>query len=135
MLPIFVLLLMSLNVGVNDLTASVNYWQREMGLWGWYISVEVVDPSRLTDGTVGHIDTDLPTRTARIRVLDTQYSDLPSDQAHADQLLTIAHEMVHLKRLVKDHSPNWRDEDATVRQTFSLLTKHRRWLELSVAER
>lgn len=135
MLPIFVLLLMSLNVGVNDLTASVNYWQREMGLWGWYISVEVVDPSRLEDGTMGHIDTDLQARTARIRVLDIHFSDLPPDQAHADQLLTVAHEMVHLKRLVKDRSPNWRDEDATVRQTFSLLMKHRRWLELSVAER
>jgi hypothetical protein len=126
---------MSVNVGVDDLNASVNYWQREMGLWGWYISVEVVDRSRLTDGTVGHIDTDVERRTARIRVLDAQLSDLPPVEAHADQLLTVAHEMVHLKRLVKDRSPNWRDEDTTNRQTFALLTKHHRWLELSVAER
>src|SRR4051794_17745808 len=115
----FLLLMLSVNVGINDLSADVNYWQREMGLWGWYISVEVVGRSQLGDGTVGDIDTDPSKRTAVIRVLDARQSDLPLEQARADQLLTIAHEMVHLKRLVKDRSPNWRDETTTVQQTVS----------------
>jgi hypothetical protein len=129
------LLLMFVNVGFNDLAASVNYWQREMGLSDWHITVEVVDQTRLRDGTVGHIDTDVEKRTARIRVLDAQFSGLPPDQAYADQLLTVAHEMVHLKRLVKDRSLDWQDEKSTVRQTFALLQNRRRWLELSAAER
>src|SRR5690348_5867391 len=127
MLPLL-LLLMSVNVGSDELSATVNYWQREMGLWGWYISVEVVGRSQLAESTLGDIEPDLATRTAVIRVLDRRDSDLPPDQARADQLLTIAHEMVHLRRFVKDQRLDWRDEPSTVRQTVSLLLKHHRWL-------
>lgn len=134
MIPLL-LFLFSVNLGVDELHASVNFWQREMGLWGWYISVEVVGRDRLAERTVGHIDTDTTRRMAVIRVLDVRDSDLPPREAQADQLLTIAHEMVHLKRLVKDRSPNWRDEGTTEKQTLALLMKHRRWLELSVTER
>ena len=134
MLP-FLLLVVSVNTGIDNLSAMANYWQRELGLWGWYISVQVVDRGRLAEGTVGDIDTDLSKRTAVIRVLEADESDLPPEQARADQLLTVAHEMVHLKRLVKDRSPQWRDEVTTVQQTRSLLVKHRRGLELSVSER
>jgi hypothetical protein len=118
----------------SELEACVRFWQQELGVVGWRISVEVVHRERLSDRTVGHIDTDELTRTAVIRVLHARDSDLPLEQARADQKLTIAHEMVHLKRLVCDRSPDWRDEASTNEQTVRLLRKHRRLMELSVLE-
>ncbi len=128
------LVLMSLHAPFDGVEASLQFWQRVFRLQDWHITVEVVHRDVLSDGTVGRIDTDLRRRTAVIKVLDPRESDLPPDEARADQLVTIAHEMVHLKRLARDHSTDWQDEPTTTAETFKLLQRYHRWVELTVAE-
>lgn len=132
MLRIFGLLITMLSPG-PDLDRCVRFWQRELSLHAWNVVVRVVGRAELTDGTVGDIDADVKTRTATIRVLRENDYDLRRPLARADQLLTVAHEMVHLSRL---HSGDmrWREEDGTIEATNLLLRRHGRWRELLVAE-
>jgi hypothetical protein len=87
----------------------------------------------LTDGTSGDIDTDITNKTALIRIMHDQDSDLSGRLARADQLITIAHEMVHLSKL-RSGQADWQDESATNMETDALLRKHHRWLEMCAVE-
>lgn len=128
-------LLLSLYAPPPDLQSCVRFWQRELFLDQWTITVQMVNRAQLNDGTLGEIDADPERRTAVIYVVREEDYDLPLRQARADQQLTIAHEMVHLDRLARFPFRNdWQDEPSTVAQTFTLLRKHHRWRELSVAE-
>src|SRR5690348_9653969 len=42
---------------LEELSAAMKYWQQNMDLQGWHVTVEIVASSRLADGTLGHIDT------------------------------------------------------------------------------
>ena len=117
-----------------DFAASVQYWQRELGLTAWNVRVEAVGRAELDDGTVGHIDADRGARTAVIRLLREEEYRFPIREARSDQKLTIAHEMMHLRRL-ESGDPDWQEENGTVEQTYKALRSHRRWRELLVAER
>lgn len=117
-----------------DFNECVQYWQRQLALEDWNVTVRVVERAELDDATVGSIDTDARTKSAVIRVLREDDYDLPTRQARADQCLTIVHELVHLRRFARERDPNWQDEAGTVARTFTLLRKHRRWRELAVAE-
>ena len=99
----------------------------------WHVTVRVVDRRELEDGTEGGIEADPERKEALILVMAEGDSDLPRRQARADQRLPVAHEMVHLSRL-RAGDAHWQEEATTVARTFELLQKHRRWLELSVAE-
>lgn len=113
----------------------VEYWKRVLHLDQWRIAVRVVKRQELADGTEADIETDVGSRTAVIRVLREEDSDLPKRLARADQQVTIAHEMVHLSKLVHLGEPYWQDESATNAETDALLRHHHCWRELLVVER
>ena len=113
----------------------VQYWKRVLHLDQWRISVRVVQRRELADGTQADIETDTATKTAFIRVLREEDSDLPRRLARADQQVTIAHEMVHLSKLVRLGQSSWQDESATNAETDALLRVHHCWRELLVVER
>jgi hypothetical protein len=127
-------LVLSLHSPSPNLSGCVRYWQRALSLEEWRVTVKVVGRSALDDGTLGDIEPHPSRRTAVIRILGEGDYDLPARQARADQRLTIAHEMVHLDRLVHCDQRTWRDEDLTNQETLALLRAHRRWRELSVFE-
>jgi len=118
-----------------DFQAVVHYWQHELALEDWNVSVQLVSATDLDDKTLGDIAPNLETKSAVIRILREQDYHLPIRSARADQRLTVAHEMVHLKRFVYPEPVSWTDEGATDRETFEVLQQHSRWRELSVLER
>lgn len=130
----FLALVLSLYSPRPDLNDAVHFWQRELYLEDWKVTVEVVSRAELTDSTLGDIAPDGDTKTAVIRVLRDDEYNLSARQARAEQRLTIAHEMVHLYRYVYSGVDTWRDEAATTAETYARLHFHRRWRELLVAE-
>ena len=130
----FLVLVLSLYSPRPDLNDAVRFWQRELYLQDWKVSVEVVSRAELADSTLGDIVPDGGTKTAVIRVLRDSEYNVPPRQARSEQRLTIAHEMVHLYRYVYSGVDTWRDEAATTAETYSRLQFHRRWRELLVAE-
>jgi hypothetical protein len=121
-----------LHCPVPDFKANLAYWQRTLNLQDWRVSVEVVRIRELDDNTVGDIDIDVRDKTATIRILREQDSELPRRLARADQRLTLVHELVHLKRMVD--GDDWHNEAATVAQTTALVSLHRRWREAAAIE-
>jgi hypothetical protein len=117
------------------LDERVEYWKRVLHLDQWNITVRLVQRHELVEGTQADIQTDVATRTASIRVLREEDSDLPKHLARADQGVTIAHEMVHLSKLVRLGQPYWQDESATNAETGALLRQHHCWRELLAVER
>jgi len=110
------------------------YWQRTLNLQSWRVSIETVSAVELDGETLGDIDVRVESQMARIRVLREQDYDLPRWRARADQLLTLAHEMVHLKRLVASNGGRWDDESATNEETLALLRLLHRSHELRAVE-
>jgi hypothetical protein len=133
MLHVLVLLFPSL-ASPTGLQACVHQWQRHMQLQEWRITVRVVPRAALDDSTVGNIEPDRATRTAILRVMRVEDSDLTGHLALADQRLTIAHEMVHLYRYAVVRDPRWFDEPSTNFQTALLVRKHKMRQELLVLE-
>jgi hypothetical protein len=117
-----------------DFDDSVLLWQHELGLLRWNVRVEVVGRAELEDGTLGDVDADARTHIAVIRILRENDYRVGRRAARADQKLTIAHEMMHLRRL-ESGDPDWQEENGTVALTFSALQVRGRWRELLVAER
>ncbi|HZT40266.1 MAG TPA: hypothetical protein VFA28_20410 [Bryobacteraceae bacterium] len=134
MLHVF-FVLASLIAPAPRLDERVEYWKRILHLDQWRIAVQVVKRQELEDGTEADIETDVRSRTAVIRVLREEDSDLPKRLARADQQVTIAHEMVHLSKLVRLGESFWQDESATNAETDALLRQHHCWRELLVVER
>lgn len=129
----FVAVVLSWITPATDLPGSVQYWQRALDLQDWAIELRIVPRDELDRGTLGDIEPRLETRTAVLRVLRQADSDLPPWRARSDQRLTIAHEMVHLRRFASG-DPTWANERATTLATGELLRKHRRRIELRAAE-
>ena len=108
-----------------DFKANLGFWQRALNLQDWRVSVLLVD-------TLGDIDIEVRNKTAIIRILREQDSEMPRRLARADQQLTLVHELVHLKRMVDGDA--WHNEAATVAQTTELVRLHRRWREAAAIE-
>jgi len=117
---------------VPDFHANLAFWQRALNLQAWQISVELVRAGEMDGGTVGDIDIEVRQKAATIRILREEDSDLPRHLARADQQLTLVHELVHLKRMLRDKA--WRDEAATVAETNALVLSHHRWREAAAIE-
>jgi hypothetical protein len=130
----FFLVLASYLSPLGDLPRCVEYWQRELGLEDWKITLQIVRQQDLQSGTLGDIEPDIQTKTAVMRILRESESDLRGRLARAEQRNTIAHEMVHLRNFAKG-DPNWRTEGSTNSQTAHLIIKHRRWFEMLALER
>lgn len=122
-------------IPARNLHENVHYWQRMLNLQSWQVSVERVRAMELDRETLGDIDVCLERKTARIRLLREQDYDLPLWRARADQMLTLAHEMVHLKRLVAARGERWDDERTTNDETLTLLRRLHRWPELMAVEK
>ena len=129
----FLLVLASYLSRPGDLPHCVQYWQRELGLEDWKITMQIVGRKDLESGTLGDIEPDFRTKTAVMRILRESESDLHGRTARAEQRNTIAHEMVHLRNYAKG-DPNWRTEGATNSQTAKLIVKNRLWFEMLALE-
>lgn len=116
-----------------DLLGCIQYWQRELHLEDWRIELRIVRQDELENGTLGDIEPLRETRTAILRVRCEADSDLPSRLARADQRLTVAHEMVHLRSFASG-DPTWGDEHRTTLETGDLLRRHGRRWELRAVE-
>ena len=117
---------------VPDFKANLAYWQRVLNLQDWQVSVQVVAIGELDYDTVGDIDIQACNKTATIRILREQDSDLSRRLARADQQLTLVHELVHLRRMVDGE--DWHNEAATVAQTTALVSLHHRRREAAALE-
>jgi hypothetical protein len=129
----FIALVLSWLTAPADLPECVQYWQRALHLEDWTIELRIVPQEDLENGTLGDIEPHFETKSAVLRIRRESDSDLPTRLARADQRLTVAHEMVHLRRFA-DGNPKWGNENTTTAETGELLRKHRRWRELSVVE-
>jgi hypothetical protein len=117
----------------TDLPDCVKFWQQRMDLQDWIVKVEVVPQRDLQKGTLGDITVDATTRTAVLRVMREQDSDLSGRMAQAEQRFTIVHEMVHLRHFV-DRDPAWANEMTTNLEAARLVHKHKRRLEMLAIE-
>jgi hypothetical protein len=124
----FIILLLSLLRPTPDLESCVAFWQRELNLQDWTISMLVVNERDLDNGTIGDVEPNRTSKTAVIRLMDENQSDLAGRLARADQRYTVVHEMVHLRRFT-DGDLKWRNEGTTNAEANRLIRKHRRWLE------
>jgi hypothetical protein len=117
---------------VPDFKANLTFWQRALDLQDWRVSVQLVRAGDLDPDTLGDIDIEVHNKTATIRILREQDSEMPRRLARSDQQLTLVHELVHLKRMVDGDA--WHNEAATVAQTTELIRLHRRRREAAAIE-
>jgi hypothetical protein len=117
-----------------ELHTCLSYWQQQLQLEDWTVTLRVVGEEELDASTVGDIEPNLKSKTAVLRVMRTGDSDLSGRRALAEQRLTIIHEMVHLRRFA-DGDTRWGSEYATNLRAGELVRKHRRWFEQLAIER
>ena len=132
MLHLIAAIVMLFHCPAPNLKANLGYWQRTLNLQDWRVSVQLVPIGELEANSVGDIGIEVRDKTATIRILREQDSDMSRRLARADQQLTLVHELVHLKRMVDGDA--WRNEAATVAQTTALVRFHRRWREAAAIE-
>jgi hypothetical protein len=89
--------------------------------------------SELDANTVGDIVIFPERKSATVRILREQDSDLAPRQARADQELTLMHEMVHLHRMAVGDA-RWQDEGTTNQEVLRILRANHRRRELSAME-
>jgi hypothetical protein len=106
----------------------VRYWQREMGLQDWTITTTIVPGDQLDYATLGDIEPDAKSKRAVMRLRHTSSSDLRGRLAIAEQLNTVLHEMIHLRKFASGEN-DWRIETAVDSEATRLIRKHRRWFE------
>jgi hypothetical protein len=111
----------------------VRFWQRHMELKEWHIQVHVVPVAQLGHGTLGDIEP-RSEKTAVLRVMRHQDSNLSPRLALAEQRLTLIHEMVHLRKFVTNDG-NWRSEVEVDTEVIEWVRRHRRWRESLLIER
>jgi hypothetical protein len=134
MLRVVALLALLVHHPVPDLDRKIEYWKNQLDLRDWVITLKIVSANELDPYTLGDIEPYLQQKTAKMRILREEDQDLPRYLARSQQLLTVAHEMVHLKRLTTLGRGSWSDERATNTQTVGLLRAHRDWRALMAVE-
>jgi hypothetical protein len=123
-----ILLVLSFITKPDSPDDCVRYWQRELGLEDWKIATKIVSGAELDYATLGDIEPDAESKTAVMRLRQTSDSDLRGRIAVAEQLNTVLHEMVHLRKFAAGER-DWRIEAAVDREATRLVRKHRRWFE------
>ena len=132
MLRLITAALMYFHCPAPDFHANLTYWQHELQLEDWRVSLYVVPAEELSRNVVGEMDIVAQEKSVTIRILREQDSDLPRRLARADQQLTLVHRLVHLKRMVNGDA--WHNEAETVAQTTALVRSHHRWREAAAIE-
>lgn len=133
MLHILSLVVALFHFSGTQIDRDLKYWQKKLGLQEWQVGVVQVRGSELDANTVGDIVVFPESKSALVRILREQDSDLPPRQARADQELTLMHEMVHLHRKAVGDA-TWQDEGTTNQEVFRLLRANHRRRELSAIE-
>lgn len=118
----------------SDAYECVQYWQRELRLQDWKITLLVVRGKDLDNATLGDIEPNRQTKTAVMRVRHESESDLRGRLAQSEQRNTILHEMVHLRKFANE-DPNWGHESMVDADVDHLIHKHQRWFEMLAHER
>jgi hypothetical protein len=130
----FLVVILSYLTPPADPSACVKYWQRQLNLQDWKITVNIVDGNTLDYGTLGDIELKSETKTAVMRIRRESESDLRGRLAQSEQRNTILHEMVHLRKFA-NNDPQWFKECAVDLEVDQLIRKHRRWFEMLAHER
>jgi hypothetical protein len=105
------------------LEKKLAHWQKRLDLKDWQITLELADTKVLRAGSLGNIHWDLPSKTARIRVLDASEYKSTYDAAVRDMEFTIVHELIHLDfaSLPRDDESRKDEEKAVNRMATALL--------------
>lgn len=107
------------------------YWQNQLNLQDWKISVLVVRTTDLKPKTLGNIHWDLEKKSAVIRVLDPADYTLPFHEMLDDMEFTVVHELIHLQlapvlNQVSRNEASRRDEEHAVNHMAEALLKLQR---------
>lgn len=81
---------------MNDLVALVTYWQRQLRLQDWDLTVEVVAPHLVPGGGCGASRWSPGLRHARILLADPEQLEGDLVEHCRDIEVTLVHEMVHV---------------------------------------
>lgn len=74
---------------------ALKRWQKRLGLQDWDITVEIVRYYRVTDYSLGHIESNHQHRLARV-YLKHPRDVFPGNEGSADLEETLVHELLHL---------------------------------------
>lgn len=78
------LILLSLHSPRPNLAHTSAVWSNKLSLADWHVSIVMVGADEIGDEIVGDIMWDIPTKSARIRVLREEDYDLPRRLARRD---------------------------------------------------
>jgi hypothetical protein len=130
----FLVVILSYLTPPGTVQNCVAYWQRELGLEDWAITVKLVAGKELDHATLGDVEPERESKTAVMRLRHASESDLSGRLAQSEQRNTILHEMVHLRKFAS-HDAKWGNEAAVDREVDRLIRKHHRWFEMLAHER
>ena len=119
------------NAEVQSLVAS---WQERLHLQDWWITPMIVPQDALGEGAQADIEPNAETKSALLRIMRTEDSDLPRTMAVADQEVSVVHELVHLEHFAHPGAVSWSDEGAVISETCALLRRYHRRLAFEVCE-
>jgi hypothetical protein len=110
------------------LAARLAFWQQQLNVADWRISIIMSHPSDLKPETLGNIHWDADKKTAVIRVQDASDYQLACPDMLADMEFTVVHELVHLvlSSLPRSEASRSKEEQAVNQLTDALLKLDRR---------
>jgi hypothetical protein len=117
----------------SDLHAYVVAWQERLQLEDWSITLAIVPREVLDEKAQADIEPQSD-KSAILRIMRTEDSDLDQRLALADQEVSIVHELVHLKYFAHPGAVSWSDEGAVISETCMLLRRFHRRLAFKVCE-
>jgi hypothetical protein len=113
----------------NRLEKRLAVWQDRLELKDWKVSLILSRRGELRPGTLGNINWDTDTKTARIRILDADEYAMPFEATFSDMEFTLVHELLHLELASLPHTDESRgDEEFAVNRMADALLQldHRR---------
>jgi hypothetical protein len=105
------------------LAERLAFWQQQLNVADWKISIVMSHPSDLKAETLGNIHWDADKKTAVIRVQDEADYELACPDMLADMEFTVVHELVHLvlSSLPRSEASRSKEEHAVNQLTDALL--------------
>jgi hypothetical protein len=105
------------------LAERLAFWQQQLNVADWKISIVMSHPSDLKPETLGNIHWDVDKKTAVIRVQDAADYQLACPDMLADMEFTVVHELVHLvlSSLPRSEASRSKEEHAVNQITDALL--------------
>ena len=109
------------------LNERLQFWQEQLNLQEWKVTVQITPRSGLKAATLGGIRWDKPRKTATMAVLDPADYNLSKDEMLKDLEFTIVHELIHLElaSLPRSEASRRTEELAVNNLTKALLALHR----------